>query len=77
MDRNQKKMIVTYSASGAIGSYGHTKETIKLAVEIDPTVESYPDTLEFLRSQVLENLDQVRFVVVKPIQIGGYNTFLK
>jgi hypothetical protein len=48
-------MKVTYKAEGALNHHG-VKESIELSVEIDDT-QSYPDTLEFLRSRVLDNLD--------------------
>ncbi len=51
-----KTITVTYSASGEIGGYGGTKETIQLSADIDD-FNNYPDTLEFLRSRVLDNLD--------------------
>lgn len=53
-----KKIKVTYRAEGLLDRHSGVRESIELSVEIDPDTESYPDTLEFLRSRVLENLDE-------------------
>jgi hypothetical protein len=50
-------MRVTYKAEGQLGQYSSIKESIELSVEIEDS-ESYPDTLEFLRSRVMDNLDE-------------------
>ncbi len=53
-----KKIKVTYTAEGLLDRHSGVRERIELSVEIDLNTESYPDTLEFLRSRVLENLDE-------------------
>lgn len=50
------KIQVKYSSTGQVGDYGNDKELIELSVEIDD-LNDYPDTLELLRSRVLENLN--------------------
>ncbi len=50
------KIQVKYSAGGQIGEYGNDQEIIQLSVEIE-NFNDYPDTLELLRTRVLENLN--------------------
>ncbi len=51
-----KKITVTYSASANVDSYGGDRENIHISVEIDD-FNDYDDTLELLRTKVLEKLN--------------------
>ena len=51
-----QKITVTYSASANTGDYHGDRENIHISVEID-SFDDYADTLELLRSKVLEKLD--------------------
>lgn len=51
-----QKITVTYSARASLDRYGNGNEDIQLQVEID-NFDDYPDTLELLRSKVLEKLN--------------------
>ncbi len=51
-----QKITVTYWAAGRIGEYSGDNEHIQLSVVID-NFDDYPDTLELLRSKVLEKLN--------------------
>lgn len=53
---NEKTVTVEYSACGSLG-YSGIQETIKASVEISPD-QNYSATVEFLRSRVLDNLDE-------------------
>ena len=52
-----QKITVTCWAAGRIGEYGESNEHIQLSVEIN-NFDDYPDTLELLRSKVLEKLNR-------------------
>ena len=51
-----QKITVTYWAAGRIEEYGESNEHIQLSVEIN-NFDDYPDTLELLRSKVLDKLN--------------------
>lgn len=51
-----RKITVTYSASANVDNYQGDRENIHISVEID-SFDDYDDTLELLRSKVLEKLN--------------------
>ena len=51
-----QKITVTYSAWANVDSYGGDRENIHISVEIDD-FKDYDDTLELLRTKVLEKLN--------------------